>query len=219
MNKAATVSERDDGYTQDLASQWVADAVGAVAGERVLDLCAAPGGKATRLAHTGATVVAADLRPGRVGLIADNARRVDVADRVLALAADGAHPPFAPGTFDRILIDAPCSGLGALQRRADARWRIQPDDVDTLATLQRALVDAAVPLLRPGGTLVYSVCTLTDAESVAVDEHLAATHPELLAADPPGAPWRPTGRGARLLPHDADTDGMYLLRLEAPRPT
>jgi 16S rRNA (cytosine967-C5)-methyltransferase len=219
MNRPAIVHHRDDGYTQDLASQWVADAVGAAAGERVLDLCAAPGGKATRVAHTGATVVAADLRPGRVGLIADNARRVDVADRVVALAADGVRPPFAPASFDRILIDAPCSGLGALQRRADARWRILPDDVETLGALQVALVDAAVPLLRPGGTLVFSVCTLTDAESVAIDEHLAARHPTLVALEPPAAPWRPTGRGARLLPHDADTDGMYLLRLEAPRPT
>ena len=216
MNQAATVTERDDGYTQDLASQWVADAVGAQAGERVLDLCAAPGGKATRMAHHGAFVVAADVRPGRVGLISGNAARVGVTDQVAALAADGVRPPFAPESFDRVLIDAPCSGLGALRRRPDARWRIAPEDVVTLAALQIDLIEASLPTLRPGGVLVYSVCTLTDAESIAIDEHLQHAHPELEAVDPPGAPWRPVGRGARVLPHDAGTDGMYVLRVRRP---
>ena len=82
--------------------------------------------------------------------------------------------------------------------------------------MQRSLVDAAVPLLRPGGVLVYSVCTLTDVETVAVDDHVAATHPDLSPVDPLDAPWCPIGRGARLLPQTADTDGMYLLRLRAP---
>lgn len=216
MNVAATVTERDDGYTQDLASQWVADAVGAVAGERVLDVCAAPGGKATRLADAGATVVAADRRASRVKLIRQNVERLHLGEQVHPIVVDGLAPSFAPGSFDRILVDAPCSGLGALRRRPDARWRIQAADVVELATLQRALVDAAVPLLKPGGTFVYSVCTLTDAEGLAIDDHLAATHPSLTPVDPPAAPWRPVGRGARLLPQDAGTDGMYLLRLRAP---
>lgn len=210
MNTAPEVTERSDGYVQDLASQWVAEAVGAQPGERVADLCAAPGGKATLLAATGACVVAADIRKSRVGLITANAR----ADHPLSvLAADAARPPLRPGSLDRVLIDAPCSGLGTLRRRPDARWKIDAAAPARLAAVQRSMVDAAADLVRPGGLLVYSVCTLTDAESIAVDDHLAATHPDLAAEPPPDEPWQPHGRGARLLPHAAGTDGMYLLRL------
>jgi 16S rRNA (cytosine967-C5)-methyltransferase len=213
MNTAPPVTEREDGYVQDLASQWVAAAVGAEPGERVADLCAAPGGKALALAATGARVVAADLRPARATLVADNARGRSPLDVVVA---DGTAPPFAPGSFDHVLVDAPCSGLGVLRRRPDARWRIDAAAVERLAHIQRALVDAARALVRPGGQLVYSVCTLTEAEGPAIDAHLALAHPELVALPPPPAPWRPVGRGARLLPQDADTDGMYLLRLRTP---
>ena len=115
-----------------------------------------------------------------------------------------------------MLVDAPCSGLGVLRRRPDARWRVDAGAVERLAEVQRALVDAAVRLVRPGGQLVYSVCTLTTAEGPGIDAHLAHHHPELTALPPPDGPWRPTGRGARLLPQDADTDGMYLLRLRVP---
>ncbi|HEX4869035.1 MAG TPA: transcription antitermination factor NusB [Acidimicrobiales bacterium] len=210
MDTAPTVTEREDGYVQDLASQWVAEAVGAQPGERVADLCAAPGGKATLLAATGATVVAADIRASRAGLVDANAR----AEHPLhVLTADAARPPFAPASFDRVLIDAPCSGLGTLRRRPDARWRLDPDAPNRLAAVQRSLVDAAADLVRPGGHLVYSVCTLTDVESLGVDEHLAAARPDLVAEPPPGAPWEPHGRGARLVPQAAGTDGMYLLRL------
>ena len=131
-----------------------------------------PGGKATALLASGAIVVAADLRPARVGLIVANAARLG-GGALVALAADGRHPPFRPACFDRVLVDAPCSGLGSLRRRPDARWRIQPDDVEALAALQRELLDAAAALVRPGGTLVYSVCTLTAAETIGVDEWLA----------------------------------------------
>jgi 16S rRNA (cytosine967-C5)-methyltransferase len=87
--------------------------------------------------------------------------------------------------------------------------------VARLAVLQVELVEAALTLLRPGGLLVYSVCTLTDVEGPGVDRHLAEAHPELVA-EPPSAPWRPLGRGGRLLPQDQGTDGMYLLRLRVP---
>lgn len=213
MNTAPTVTERADGYVQDLASQWVAEAVAAGPGLRVADLCAAPGGKATALAATGAYVVAADVRESRVGLVVANARRTS---EVRAVVADAAQPPFAPGTFDRVLVDAPCSGLGTLRRRPDARWNIDPGAPARLGELQRRMVDAAVALLRPGGHMVYAVCTLTNAESRAIDEHLAVTHPDLTALDRPAAPWQPHGRGWRLLPQSAGTDGMYLLRLARP---
>ena len=214
MNQPATVSERADGYIQDPASQLVAAAVGVEAGELVLDLCAAPGGKATALAGAaeGVQVVAADMRPSRAGLVVANASRVGVADRVAVVAADGTRPPFRDGRFDRVLVDAPCSGLGTLRRRADLRWRVEPEAVERLADLQSDLLGAAADLVRPGGTLVYSVCTLTAAESTEVDDRLAGQRPDLEPLDPPGEPWRPWGRGALLLPQTAGTDGMYLCR-------
>jgi 16S rRNA (cytosine967-C5)-methyltransferase len=216
MNEAPSVTTRDDGYTQDLASQWVVDLVEAESEMRVADLCAAPGGKATGIARSGAWVAASDLRPSRVGLVRSNVARVGAAS-VSVLTADALHPPYAPASFDRVLVDAPCSGLGVLRRRPDARWRVQAGDVDRLASLQRRLVSAAVPLLRPGGVLVYSVCTLTDTETIGIDEHLAEAHPELEPLDRPSEPWLPHGRGALLLPHAAGTDGMMILRLRRPR--
>jgi 16S rRNA (cytosine967-C5)-methyltransferase len=209
MNEPATVTEREDGYTQDKASQWVAAAVGAAPGERILDLCAAPGGKATAMATAGADVVAVDNKLSRARLVAGNIDRVR--SRLAAVAvADGRHAPFPPESFDKVLVDAPCSGLGVLRRRPDARWRITPEDVGDLARLQHQLLDAAIALTRPGGTVVYSVCTLSIAETVGVDR------PGLEALEPPPAPFRPAGRGALLLPQSAGTDGMYLLRLRTP---
>jgi 16S rRNA (cytosine967-C5)-methyltransferase len=132
---------------------------------------------------------------------------------VATVVADGTAPPLRPGAADRVLVDAPCSGLGVLRRRPDARWRIRQEDLARLTVLQRRLLDAAAALVRPGGTLVYSVCTLTLAETAATDRWLADAHPDLLPLPPPGDPWAPAGRGALLLPQAAGTDGMYLLRL------
>ncbi|MBW3669104.1 MAG: hypothetical protein KY443_07825 [Actinobacteria bacterium] len=213
MNIAPTVTEREDGYVQDEASQWVAAYVGAQPGARVADLCAAPGGKATAMASDKpALVVASDVLDHRVGLVQSNVRRLRLGN-VAVLQADGRRPPYPPATFDRVLLDAPCSGLGVLRRRPDARWRIEPGDIERLAALQRDLLDAAVDLVKPGGVLVYSVCTLTLAESADIDAWLAAAHPNLVALPPPPAPWEPLGRGARLLPQTAGTDGMYVLGL------
>jgi 16S rRNA (cytosine967-C5)-methyltransferase len=212
MNEPAAAVERDDGYVQDPASQLVSAAVGAAPGERVLDLCAAPGGKATALAAAGARVVAGDVRAGRAGLIRRNAAATGVADRVSVVVADGTAPPWRPASFDRVLVDAPCSGLGTLRRRADLRWRVEQEAVDRLAGLQHRLLAAAADMVRPGGTLAYSVCSLTAAESTAVDDRLAADCPDLVPADPPGEPWEPWGRGALLLPQAAGTDGMALFR-------
>ena len=211
MNEPATVSTRDDGYVQDPASQQVAAAVGASAGERVLDMCAAPGGKATALAAAGARVVAADARPGRAALVVDNAARTGT-EGVAVVVADGTRPPWRSGSFDRVLVDAPCSGLGTLRRRADLRWRVEPASVERLAALQRGLLAAAADLVRPGGLVVFSVCTLTVGESTGVDAWLADERPDLAPVDPPDAPWAPWGRGAILLPQAAGTDGMCLFR-------
>jgi 16S rRNA (cytosine967-C5)-methyltransferase len=218
MNQPATVTERADGYIQDEASQLVAAIVDPHPGDRVADLCAAPGGKATLLAHAQPTLVAAgDVHPARTGLVAGNAERVEAA-AVAAYVGDGRRPPLRPGAFDRVLVDAPCSGLGVLRRRPDARWRVRPEDVDDLVRLQHELVEAAIPLLRSdGGTLVYSVCTLTAEETEHVDRALSVRHPELTPAPPPPGPWEPVGRGARLLPQTIGSDGMYVLKLASGR--
>jgi len=210
MNRAPTVQRRPDGYVQDLASQWTAAYVGAQAGEKVADLCAGPGGKATAIGEEGAYVAAGDVRLNRAALVRDNARRLDLSG-VGAFVADARHPPLH--TADRVLVDAPCSGLGVLRRRPDARWRITPAAVDDLAALQKELLVAAADVVRPGGRLVYSVCTLTNAETTLIDDWLMRTRPDLEAGPPPGDPWEPVGRGARLLPQTADTDGMYVLAL------
>jgi 16S rRNA (cytosine967-C5)-methyltransferase len=209
MNEPAGATERADGYVQDQASQWVADLVGARPAERVADVCAAPGGKATALAGTGAWVVAADHRSNRIGLVRGNAERLGTP--VDLLVADATAPPLRSASFDRVLLDAPCSGLGTLRRRADARWRIEADAVDRLADLQRRMLAAAADLVRPGGLLVYSVCTLTAEEGPDVAATVAWT-PE----PPPEEPWRPWGSGALLLPQAAGTDGMFLARWQRP---
>lgn len=209
MNVPPAPVVRDDGYVQDRASTWVAAAVGAQPGELILDLCAAPGGKATALAAAGATVVAADLRTQRAGLIAENAQRLGFSsDQLSVIAADGTLPPFAESQFDAVLLDAPCSGLGALRRRPDSRWRVEPRDVDVLSTLQQALIDSATALVKPGGRFVYSVCTINASESI---DHGMPSGWEVDDAPPEGQ-WQRFGHGWRVLPHDADTDGMVLMR-------
>jgi 16S rRNA (cytosine967-C5)-methyltransferase len=204
---------------QDAASQAVIAVLDPQPGDRVLDLAAAPGGKAAgaaeRIGGRG-LVVAADVHRGRVGLITDAARRLDL-QSLDTLVADGAAPPFRPAQFDRVLLDAPCSGLGVLRRRPDARWRIKEADIAQLAALQRELLRQASACVRPSGRLVYSVCTLSREETIDIDEWAARELPHLRALAPPPTPWRPHGRGALLLPHDAGTDGMFVLVFEATR--
>jgi 16S rRNA (cytosine967-C5)-methyltransferase len=208
MNVAPSVTRRDDGYVQDLASQWVAEAVDARSGDRVLDVCAGPGGKATALAAGGASVTGADLHPNRARLVSDNARSLGY--EISVVVADGRALPFRAEAFDRVLLDAPCSGLGALRRRSDARWRITPADMADLVGLQSELLASAAVAVAPGGDLVYSVCTLTAAESI---DHVTPDGFDIIDESPPGdAPWTRWGSGWRLLPQDADTDGMVMLR-------
>jgi 16S rRNA (cytosine967-C5)-methyltransferase len=201
---------------QDQASQAVVAVLDPHAGERIADLAAAPGGKATaaaeRMADTG-LVVASDVHAGRVQFVARAGSRLGLGT-VQPLVADGRIPPFAPNTFDRVLLDAPCSGLGVLRRRPEARWRITPAAVEQLAALQRALLASAASLVRPGGRLVYSVCTVSREETIAIDEWTRDALEGFRALPPPAEPWRPHGRGALVLPHDAGTDGMFVLVLE-----
>ncbi len=218
MNDPAAATLRPDGYTQDLASQWVGEQVAALSGPggRVLDLCAAPGGKATLVAHNAELVVAGELDPARARIVVANARRLELGN-VPVVLSDGLRPPWRTGSFDVVLVDAPCSGLGVLRRRPDARWRVRPDDVDRLARLQRRLLAAAAPLVARGGALVYSVCTLTRAETLDVGAWMLG---ELLAGweavPSPGPPWEGVRHGSLLLPQSEGTDGMYMVAARRP---
>jgi 16S rRNA (cytosine967-C5)-methyltransferase len=206
---------------QDQASQVIAALVAArlATGGRVLDVSAAPGGKATAIAELtdDVLVVAGDVNPSRVARVGMAAARLGLPD-VALVVADGRALPFPSASFDAVLLDAPCTGLGVLRRRPDARWRLDPAAVETLAMLQRELLAAAAAVVRPGGFLVYAVCTFSDAETLAVDTWAAEQLGDFQALAPPGPPWRVHGRGALLLPSDADTDGMFVLMLQLASP-
>jgi 16S rRNA (cytosine967-C5)-methyltransferase len=202
---------------QDQASQAIVACLDPQPGDVVLDLASAPGGKATAAAErmTGhGLVVAADLHPGRVRTVQRAAHRLGLGGIITTVIADGRRPPVRAATCDRVLLDAPCSGLGVLRRRPDARWRVQPKDVNDLATLQRVLLAAAAQAVKPGGRLVYSVCTVTPLEPLAIDAWAASELPDFVVLPPPAAPWRAHGRGGLLLPSDARTDGMFVLVLQ-----
>jgi 16S rRNA (cytosine967-C5)-methyltransferase len=201
---------------QDQTSQAIVALLDPQPGERILDVAAAPGGKATaaaeRMSGTG-LVVANDVHPGRVRTIVRAAQRLGVERALASIVSDGRHAPVREGAFDRVLLDAPCSGLGVLRRRPDARWRVRQQDVRDLSQLQRVLLAEAARAVAPGGRLVYAVCTLSREETIDVDTWAAEHLPDLHAEPPPAAPWRAHGRGAILLPSDAQTDGMFVLSL------
>jgi 16S rRNA (cytosine967-C5)-methyltransferase len=199
---------------QDEASQAVVGILDPQPGEIVIDVAAAPGGKATAIAERvggHGRLLAGDIRPARTRLVTTAAARLGL-PTILPVVADGRALPVRPDRADRVLVDAPCSGLGVLRRRPEARWRISSEQVAPLARLQGELVRAAAEAVRPGGVVVYSVCTLTHEETTGVDRAVRDLS-HLVADPPPGPPWRRWGRGALLLPHDANTDGMFVLRL------
>jgi len=151
---------------QDPASMLVAHLLEPQPGERVLDLCAAPGGKTTHLAQRAegqAHIVAVDVHAHRLAAVLDNCDRLELPG-VSVLCADATRPPFVTG-FDRVLVDAPCSGLGTLRRHPDLKWRMTPEAVARLAVQQRALLRSAVGLCKNGGRIVYAVCTFSKQET------------------------------------------------------
>jgi 16S rRNA (cytosine967-C5)-methyltransferase len=192
---------------QDAASALVAPAVGAAPGDLVVDLAAGPGGKAGHLAALGARVLAVERHPGRARMVRETARRLGVAGKLHAVVGDGRCPPLRAGGADAALVDAPCSNLGSLRRRPEARWRHRPEEVAGLVALQLDLLLAAADAVRPGGTVVYSVCTWTRAETDGVVDELLRRRPDL-APDPSAS-----GGRRQLWPHRDDADGVYLARL------
>ncbi|MFO7589977.1 MAG: 16S rRNA (cytosine(967)-C(5))-methyltransferase RsmB [Acidimicrobiia bacterium] len=197
---------------QDQGSQAVVGYLDPQPGDRVLDIAAAPGGKATGIAERvgeQGRVLALDLNAGRLGLVGRASSRLGITT-VDLVVADGRSLPVGDATFDRVLLDAPCSGIGVLARRAEARWRLEADSIAELGALQLDLLLEAARAVRPGGVLVYSVCTLTAEETCAVADAAVEQLPELVPMAAPAAPWEPSGPGALLLPQAAGTDGMYV---------
>jgi 16S rRNA (cytosine967-C5)-methyltransferase len=185
-----------------------------------LDMCAGPGGKASLLAAVrpdGVRLTAADRAPHRAELVRQalgNAADVEV------LAADGTRPPWAPASFDRVLLDAPCTGLGALRRRPEVRWRRTPDDVPPLVELQTALLDSALASVRVGGVVAYVTCSPHTAETVAVVDAAAARDDvEVLPVAPllPDVPDVARGPHGQLWTHRHGTDAMFMALLRRTR--
>jgi 16S rRNA (cytosine967-C5)-methyltransferase len=187
---------------QDPASVAVGLAVEARPGELVLDMAAAPGGKTAQLVETGARVVGCDVHRRRTRSAAG---RVPGASWV---TADGRRPPFSEATFDAVLLDAPCTGLGTLRRRPEIVHRTGPEDVRHLSQLASDLLESALRIVRPGGRVVYSVCTVTPSETIGVLEGHDARPPDLVL------PGRSFGPGWLLAPHLGPTDGMFIAVIE-----
>ncbi len=216
---------------QDEGSQLVAVAL-ARAGvegrdERWLDLCAGPGGKAALLAGlaagAGAGLVANERQPHRAGLVERALAGAEGVDGVVV--ADGTRPPWPSGSFDRVLVDAPCTGLGALRRRPESRWRRTPDDVAALAPLQGELLSAALDLVRVGGVVVYATCSPVLAETRDVVHGVLSTRSDVELEDASSLwPDLPDCAGPlpgtlQLWPHRHATDAMFvalLRRVPAP---
>ena len=170
---------------QDRAAQRIAPLLDPQPGERILDACAAPGGKSTHLAELmgdQGLVLALDRGEARLRRVSRNAERLglqSIAVQHADATALAQKQPELLASFDRILVDAPCSGLGTLARHADARWRIDPAAIDELVALQRQLLDGLLPLLKPQGHLVYATCTVHPRENNQLIEAVLADHPEL----------------------------------------
>jgi len=217
---------------QDEASQLAALALARVsltppdlavsAGDRLwLDLCAGPGGKARLLAglaaQRGARLVASDVRPHRAGRVRAALRRAGFTPAVIA--ADGLRVPWRPGTFDRVLADVPCSNLGSLRRRPEARWRKTPDHVPGLAATQRGLLDAAIDSARPGGVIAYVTCSPHLAETRDVVTDVAGSRGDVTVLDAPAVLGEVPGlrasdpRFAQFWPHRHGTDAIFLALL------
>ena len=187
-----------------------------------LDLCAGPGGKARLLAglaaQRGARLVASDVRPRRAGQVLAALSRVRYQSRLTpaVIAADGLRVPWRPGTFDRVLADVPCSNLGSLRRRPEARWRKDPDDVPGLAAVQRGLLTAAIESARPGGVVAYVTCSPHLAETRDVVTSVAERRGDVTILDAPAVLPEIPGlaasdpRFAQFWPHRHGTDAIFL---------
>lgn len=206
-------------YSQDEASQLIAHVLGAREGERVLDVCAAPGSKTTHvaaLAGDRALIVAGDLHEHRLRVVKESCERLGVRGvRAVAFDAEGSLP-FAEEAFDRVLVDAPCTGTGTLRHNPEIRWRLAPANIAALASVQLRILSEASRVVRHGGRLVYSTCSVEREENEEVVASFLQTHKDFKqveAAPAPDSVLLPTG-AARTWPHRDDVDGFFVVALE-----
>ncbi|XHR29199.1 MAG: 16S rRNA (cytosine(967)-C(5))-methyltransferase RsmB [Chthoniobacteraceae bacterium] len=193
-------------YVQDPSTLMAVELLDPKPGDTILDACAAPGGKASYMAElmgNSGRVVACDSSRPRLERLRENMLRMNVSCVETRRVDWLARPlPFDPESFDRILVDAPCSNTGVIRRRVDVRWRLTPGDFEEMPRRQRAILDAVFPLLKPGGTLVYSTCSMEPEEDNAVAE--------AFARETPGVRLEETGRRT---PHRDAMDGAFAARL------
>ena len=217
----------DQGWwsVQDASAQLVGQLLNPQPGELVLDVCSAPGGKATQLAELmgdEGTVVACDRTPSRLKKVHANAQRLHLSSLQIH-TGDSRHLSQFYGQADRVLVDAPCSGLGTLHRHADARWRQNPETIAELTQLQQELLTEAARCLKPQGSLVYATCTLHPAENEGVVQTFLQNHPDW-SVTPPSAAW--TARAdiasqgwVRVWPHRHHMDGFFMVQLTPSPPS
>ncbi|MDP7640241.1 MAG: 16S rRNA (cytosine(967)-C(5))-methyltransferase RsmB [Candidatus Hydrogenedentes bacterium] len=202
-------------YMQDEASMLAGHLLAPEPGDRILDMCSAPGGKTTHLAQLAkgrARIVAMDEHAWKLGLVLENSERLQLKG-ISPLTADGGSPPF-DGKFDRILLDAPCSGFGTLRRHPELKWRATPGLTQEMAAIQQRLLRSAVRLCKNGGLIVYSVCTFTPEETFGIAEEMVN---ERGVACEDGPEWLyqwKIGTGQyRILPRKGQSDGYFLTAL------
>jgi 16S rRNA (cytosine967-C5)-methyltransferase len=206
---------------QDEGSQLIAAACAAEPGMTVVDLCAGAGGKTLALAAAMAgkgRLIACDAdrnRLARLGPRAERAGVTTIETRLLDGGRELAGLADLVGQADVVLVDAPCSGTGTWRRNPEARWRLTPERIERVAALQARLAEVATTLVRPGGALVYAVCSLLDAEGRDQAEQVLAHHPDWLA-EPPFSAGRAHGAGRLLTPYVDGTDGFFVARLTRP---
>jgi 16S rRNA (cytosine967-C5)-methyltransferase len=211
---------------QDEATQLISLVLAPQPGERVLDLCAAPGGKTTHLAQlmdNQGEIVAIDVSQAKLELLQENCRRLGITI-VETKTHDATTPlPFPPASFDRLLVDVPCTGFGTLRRNPDGKWRLKEEDIPRLQQIQEKILTQAATMVKKEGVLVYSTCTMTAEENEGVIEaflseqegfHLEDVSPSL----PPGCEGLVDTKGYfRTLPHRHAMDGFFAARIRRSR--
>ena len=214
--KPADALAATPGIIQDPAASLVVEYAAPDPGSLVADLCAAPGGKALALGETGARVLAADISPSRLSLVADGWRRLArsgaAPPRPWTVVADARFPPVARA--DAVILDAPCSGTGTFRRRPDGRWRVTPETLRSLRLLQRELLDGAASAVPPGGLLVYATCSLEPEENWCQIRDFLARRRDFRIDAGAGASRHVDGRGClSVLPHESGFDGAFAARM------
>lgn len=205
-------------YVQDEASQVVAEVLDVRPGQRVLDACSAPGSKTTQIAgilKDSGLIVAADVHEHRLRTVVSSAKLQGL-DSIHCVALDGLLPlPFPESSFDRVLVDAPCSGTGTLRRNPEIRWRISPADIDDLAGRQRQLLANAARVVKPGGRLVYSTCSVEPEENEAVVRAFLEDNRNFRLSELALDSSLMTSSGmARTWPHRQGADGFFICGME-----